>query len=371
MKGDTIFIHIPKTGGTSINTAIQNTEWQTEPNFHYRHIVLKSKLSNAGDIFLKKNIEKYRQYKIFMMLRHPVDRLISEYYFIKERKNFMELLNKKPQSFESYIKNRQTQNGVITFLKGRRFYDIKQPTENDLDDILNGIDELPIHIGIFEHFADSLQYFTQVSKIALDKKIDVKRMTFRRPSVEEISEDIKNLILEKNALDWELYQYGLDKFQQIKSDLKKSEFIFNKDKYSHVIPYAAQTCLFEFCMENKKYIQQNLKFFRDMTFFLLKKRNIRDGKTYTELWNDSFVKAVSEHFPKTDFYESIKSISANIDPLDLTCEIAKTIDNHFKHKKHLAQEYYRPMEFREEFVKEIIITDNKKKGFLNRLFGKK
>ena len=371
MKKDTIFIHIPKTGGTSINTAIQNTEWQTEPNFYYRHIVLKSKMSNAGDIFLEKNQEKYKQYKIFMMLRHPVDRMISEYYFIRERKNFIDLLHKKPTSFESYIKNRQTQNGVITFLKGRRFFDIKKPTENDLDDILNAIDELPVHIGIFEHFADSLQYFTQVSKIDLNKKIDVKRMTFRRPAVEEIGKDIKELILQNNQLDWELYQYGLDKFNKIKSGLKNSDFIFNKDKYRHVIPYAAQTCLFEFCMQNKKYIQQNLKFFRDLTLFLLKKRNIRDGRIYTEVWNDSYIKAVSKHFPGSELSDKLKSITLNQDPLEMTFQIAQATDRFLKHKKHLAQEFYRPMEFNPSFVKEIAEPLKEKKGFLNRLFGKK
>ena len=49
---------------------------------------------------IPKNLEKYRAYNLFMMLRHPVDRCISEYYFIKERKNFMDLLQKKPSSFE-------------------------------------------------------------------------------------------------------------------------------------------------------------------------------------------------------------------------------------------------------------------------------
>ena len=35
MERDSIFIHIPKTGGTTINTAINNSYWQTEVNFFY------------------------------------------------------------------------------------------------------------------------------------------------------------------------------------------------------------------------------------------------------------------------------------------------------------------------------------------------
>ncbi len=51
-----------------------------------------TKKSNAGDIFDEKNFNKYSHFDVIMMLRHPVDRAISEYYFMKERKEFMKLL---------------------------------------------------------------------------------------------------------------------------------------------------------------------------------------------------------------------------------------------------------------------------------------
>ena len=59
-----------------------------------------------------------------MMVRDPVDRLISEYYFLRERKNFMDLLKKKPRDFNDYILNPQTQNYTIGFLVGKRIFDI-------------------------------------------------------------------------------------------------------------------------------------------------------------------------------------------------------------------------------------------------------
>ena len=94
MKDKIIFIHIPKTGGTTINAAMNNSYWQTEPNFNYRHI-LKDRKSNSGDIFNPNNIDQYKEYDIFMMLRSPIDRVTSEYHFIRERKEFIDLLKKQ------------------------------------------------------------------------------------------------------------------------------------------------------------------------------------------------------------------------------------------------------------------------------------
>ena len=99
MKEKVIFIHIPKTGGTTINTAMNNSFWQTEVGFNYRHI-LPNKTSNSGDIFNPDNITQFKDYKIFMMLRDPIDRIISEYYFIKERKEFIDLLKNKPKDYK-------------------------------------------------------------------------------------------------------------------------------------------------------------------------------------------------------------------------------------------------------------------------------
>ena len=172
MKDKIIFIHIPKTGGTTINAAMNNSYWQTEPNFNYRHI-LKDRKSNSGDIFNPNNIDQYKEYDIFMMLRSPIDRVTSEYHFIRERKEFIDLLKNKPINFKSYIKNRQTQNGVTNFLVGRRMYDLHAANDSDLENVLEVIDELPIHVGIFEEFATSMKYFSDKTGIKWKKNIEL------------------------------------------------------------------------------------------------------------------------------------------------------------------------------------------------------
>ena len=179
MNDKNIFIHIPKTGGTTINAAMNSTSWQTKPGFNYRHIIA-DKTSNSGDIFDPVNIEKYKAYTIFMMLRDPIDRVISEYYFIKDRKEFIDLIKNKPKDFKAYIKSRQTQNYVVNFLKGRRMYDLHTAKEQDLKDIIEAVEKLPIHMGIFENFSESLTYFSLNTGIKWKKKINSLQINLAR-----------------------------------------------------------------------------------------------------------------------------------------------------------------------------------------------
>ena len=364
MNDKNIFIHIPKTGGTTINAAMNNTSWQTEVGFNYRHIIA-DKTSNSGDIFDPANIEKYKAYSIFMMLRDPIDRMISEYYFIKERKEFTDLIRNKPKDFKAYIKSRQTQNYVVNFLKGRRMYDLHTAKEQDLKEVLEVVQKLPIHMGIFENFSESLTYFSANTGIKWKKNIDVKRMTFKRPKSDEISNEIRELIIENNQLDIQLYNYAFKKFNELNPKLIKTNISFTKDKYNHVIPYCAKWCFFEFCMDNKKFIKQNLEYFKTLTFFLINEKGIRDGKIFTEAWNDSFLNTISTQFPNSDFEKSlITAFNNSNEPLEQTNEIAKALDLFFNEHKNKANNFYKPLVFNSNQVK-----NPSKKGLLSRLFG--
>ena len=369
MEKETIFIHIPKTGGTTINTALFDSYWQTEVDFFYRHIELKKgKKSNAGDIFEPKNYDQYKRYNILMMLRHPLDRVTSEYHFIKERKNFMELLKNKPNNFEEYINNFQTQNGVVNFLMGRQFFGTRRASEDDLEDI---IDTLSIHVGIFEDFHTSLQYFSEVANIKWKKEIDVKRMTFNRPKVDELSEEVKRLILDNNQLDLKLYEHCFKKFNHIKKDIKKASIQFKKDKYNHIIPYAVSMCLFEFCMDNKKFITKNKLFFKQLTTFMIATLKITDGLVFTKTWNETFLNAISYYYPDSPLYELLKeNYNSENDALDETNKMAKLLDDFFEKNSLITHEYYNPMEFKGFLVIKQEVSKETKTGFFSKLFKK-
>ena len=349
-KEKLIFIHVPKTGGTTINAAMNNSFWQTEVGFNYRHI-LPNKVSNSGDIFDPTENEKYLDFVIFMMLRHPIDRVTSEYHFIKERKEFIDLLQRKPKDFQSYIKNEQTNNGTVNFLKGRRMYSKHRSSEDDLTGIINTIEKIPVHVGIFEYFNESLSYFSDIAGIKWGRKIEVKRMTLKRPDIKEIPEDLIGLINERNSLDLKLYNHCLKLFNEKLTHISKKKITFIKDKYNHVIPYCIKWCFFEFCLENKKFINSNLSFFKTLTFYLIQTKKIKDGKLYTKAWNKTFLNTFNHAFNESILNEKLQNCyDKNIDPLEQLLKIAIQLDDFLRENNADKTNYYKPLEFNEKLV---------------------
>lgn len=60
-----------------------------------------------------------------MMLSHPLDRLISEYYYIRKNTESMDFLTTKPDSFAAYIDPPQTANYMLKFFDWQRVYSEK------------------------------------------------------------------------------------------------------------------------------------------------------------------------------------------------------------------------------------------------------
>lgn len=353
MKKQNIFIHIPKTGGTTINCVMNKSQWQTEINFFYRHISYETKRSNSKDIFNPLNYDKYIDYNIFMLLRHPLDRIISEYYFIKDRHEFLSLLKPKPKNFKEYIQNKQTQNYMIGFLLGKRIFDTDTVKEDDLELVINTIKNLPIHVGIYEHYQESLNYFDKILGIKWPKKIDVKRITLNRPELNEISDKLKNYVLENNDLDNKLYQYCLEIFKQKVHEIPKKNFIFKKNKFDYVLKYTERFCLLEIELKYIKFIHFNQDFFQKLNIYLQKNLNIKNGKTYVELWNKAFVNSIMKNFPNSILLKEIELvIDKKNDPLDQTKKIAKAIDDVFLRKEiKNIKKYEKKLYFDESLVK--------------------
>jgi hypothetical protein len=365
MHSKNIFIHIPKTGGTTINCVMNKTQWQTKPDFNYRHILYETKRSNSNDIFNPVNYNKYDNYNIFMLLRNPIDRLISEYYFIKDRSEFMSLIKPIPKNLNAYIKSKPTQNYMIGFLLGKRMYDEELVTEDDLELVINTINNLDIHVGIFEAYAKSLSHFSSITGFKLPKNIDVKRITLNRPKLESISEETKELIKKNNALDFKLYAYCLKRFEENTKDFNPKAIQFKGDKYNYVLKYTERFNLLEIGLKNKNFIHTHQQFFNDLNLYLHKHLQIKDGKTYVNLWNDYFIASINASYSNTPLAKKLNTLDKEIDPLKKTEQICNVLNPVFKGTP--SNLYKQQLVFKKD---SIIIKTPVNNGFISKLKSK-
>ena len=90
-------------------------------------------------------------------------------------------------------------------------------------------------------------------------------------------------------------------------------------------------CFFEFCLENKKFINSNLNFFKKLTFYLIQTKKIKDGKLFTKAWNKTFLNTFNHAFNESILNEKLQiCYNKNVDPLEQVIKIAKQIDDFLK-----------------------------------------
>jgi hypothetical protein len=333
MKSKNIFIHIPKTGGTTINCIMTKSDWQTEPDFNYRHILYDTKRSNSGDIFNPLKNDVYSEYDIFSMLRNPVDRIISEYYFIKDRPEFMSLLKPIPKDLMEYVKHKQTRNYMIGFFLGKRMYDEDLVTKNDLELVLNTIKSLNIKVGFFEDYEKSMRYFSSITGIKWPKTVDIKRKTLNRPEISEVSQNIKDIILKNNALDLELYNACKIEFDSVDTTNNKANGIqFIGNEYDYIMKYTQRFNLLQVGLKTTSFINTNQLYFKDLNQVLHEKLKLTEGQSYVLIWTDFFIKSCNEAFPGTDLVKKINVLSNTGEPLNKVKAICKILDGELKRK---------------------------------------
>ena len=116
---DILFIHVPKAGGTSVEKFfyanrftvlfIDNTENKTQHLNSLNNLTKCSPQHMHGDL-LKSYFELSKFSSIFMMVRHPVERIVSEYNFRMkiakiEKKQNIEINSWINEAIQAYSSN--------------------------------------------------------------------------------------------------------------------------------------------------------------------------------------------------------------------------------------------------------------------------
>jgi hypothetical protein len=225
-----IYVHLPKCGGTTLNRII---EWEypplrvfsVDPSFFrwsYQHLLrwpqerlARIKVFKGHMPFgLHKRLSQPATY--ITVLRDPIDRAISQYYFPLTHRLQPRHRVVKNLTLEEYVPITPYKNVQTKLLSGlERGYDFVagECSAGELELAKRNLSTHFSLVGLTERFDESLA----LAKIEFGWHIDQYadfNVTRHRPKKDQIPASTRELIREHNRFDVELYDYAVDLFEE-------------------------------------------------------------------------------------------------------------------------------------------------------------
>jgi hypothetical protein len=210
-----IFSHIPKTGGLTMRKIIDQ---HFAPHQIYKYpahheartlsLVPPSKISHIRCVYghCRFGVHRHfdRPFQYITMLRDPLKRIISSYYFIRSSPSNKLHEKVKKMSLEEYVFSRDSRinlplhNHQTRFISGKNDPDIKLAMEN--------IRKHYVFIGITEMYPESVFMLNRLMGWK-HKPYSKENITKNKPKKIPLSDRAIKHIKEQNALDYQIYEY--------------------------------------------------------------------------------------------------------------------------------------------------------------------
>lgn len=223
-----IFLHLPKNAGTTLNQILKSKYGKDEIfDINYDHtgfwnIAEYQSLSEekkedikfiSGHFDFGIHRHLVGDFSYLTMLRHPVERTISFYNFIKKEKTHRLLDAVKDKTLlecVTEIKDYDVVNGQARKLS-------KSSDEKTMLDLaLKNIDSHFTFVGIQEYFDESMVLLNEVLQLNLKHFDSLNKGIFREKYNPELIKEIEK----QNQVDIELYETIKDRFLQNYSKIK-------------------------------------------------------------------------------------------------------------------------------------------------------
>lgn len=225
-----IFLHLPKCGGTTLNRLI---EWEynplqvfsVDPSFfrwsYWR--LAKTPVSRLKHIRVFKGHMPYGLHKrlsrhatYITVLREPIDRAISSYYYARSYKLDPQHRIANEVSLEEFIRTIPRENVQTKMLAGQtNGYDFLagECTQAMLDTAKQNLAESFSLVGLTERFDESLILAKLLFGWHIRQYADFN-VTPTRPKKDAVPEAVRELIAERYRFDVQLYEYAEQLFAE-------------------------------------------------------------------------------------------------------------------------------------------------------------
>lgn len=234
-----LYLHIPKTAGSAVISAIRehflgrkSCEVEGPDYLASEARLLDGGSSRADQFDLVTGHFSYGLHRAFArpchyyaIVRDPVDRLISLYYFTKSTPahprysaaNDMSLMQYALSGIHPEIENCQTKmlsgRPASNFLNG-----VEVCSSEDIDRAIAHLDSSFVSVGVFEHLELSLRMLT--AKTGWPNTVVARQnVTLNRPRASDISDEERRALESVNRFDLILYRHALDRLCKSVDDL--------------------------------------------------------------------------------------------------------------------------------------------------------
>jgi hypothetical protein len=249
-KDNIIFLHLPKNGGMTFNRLID----RLYPKENVYHIKVKNNKTLTTQDFIdlpeieRSNIHVLKGHmyyglhehltgesKYITFLRHPEQRVLSFYNFVKTRPThrLYDRINENNMSFHDFVENIEASdvnNAQVRLISGLKDADDKTMLTTALDNI----DKHFSFVGLQENYDESLLLLKKLYGWSMPY-YNYRNKTDASKQTKTIDNKTRALILKKNAADIELFNHIQSKLmKQIEAE-KNMPFQLSKLSYSNKI----------------------------------------------------------------------------------------------------------------------------------------
>lgn len=220
-----LFDHLPKCGGTSLNSYLEShypwrktfstnglnpiasvEEFLSFPESkRYRYDLVKGHLANRLIDYVHPKCLKVT------MLRDPVDRIISHYYYAKRMPNhyLYPKIHEANMSLEDYIASDlsdELRNWYTTHFSMSTLAEVEQNPEKSIDNAIDALINKYDIVGFLDEFSFFIDTIRDEAKLQYLYQIEKKNVTQGRVAIKDVQLSTIKMIERFNQLDIELFR---------------------------------------------------------------------------------------------------------------------------------------------------------------------